>query len=218
MYLRQKFSSTIRLASFQGHLKNTAWYTLLVHVCYSHKNLGIRARLATVNWIIFQGILGEAGLRVLLRMPRQASSSYTELKSSCARHDVRIRISSSIHTFSLSLQFHWYCPSPTLVTFLPFFLSFINLIPHHSSTVFVFLSLYLSVTTQLNLTLHSHSPHLPHSSHLCFSTYIPSLLPSLPPSFATIPRIHLSPSLTFPHNISVLCTLHFQTLSMVQST
>ena len=38
--------------------------------------------------------LGEAGLRVLLRLPTQASSSYTELKSSCARHDVRIRISS----------------------------------------------------------------------------------------------------------------------------
>ena len=39
-------------------------------------------------------LVGEAGLRVLLRLPTQASSSYTELKSSCARHDVRIRISS----------------------------------------------------------------------------------------------------------------------------
>ena len=38
--------------------------------------------------------LGEAGLRVVLRLPTQASSSYTELKSSCARHDVRTRISS----------------------------------------------------------------------------------------------------------------------------
>ena len=38
--------------------------------------------------------LGEAGLRVLLRLPTQASSSYTELKSSCARHDERIRNSS----------------------------------------------------------------------------------------------------------------------------
>ena len=35
--------------------------------------------------------LGEAGLRVLLLLPTQASSSYTELKSSCARHDVRIQ-------------------------------------------------------------------------------------------------------------------------------
>ena len=38
--------------------------------------------------------LGPTGLRVLLRLPTQASSSYTELKSSCARHDVRIHISS----------------------------------------------------------------------------------------------------------------------------
>ena len=48
------------------------------------------------GWPLGPTELGEAGLRVLLRLPTQASSSYTELKSSCARHDVRIRIS-SIH-------------------------------------------------------------------------------------------------------------------------
>ena len=46
------------------------------------------------GWPLGPTELGEAGLRVLLRLPTQASSSYTELKSSCARHDVRIRISS----------------------------------------------------------------------------------------------------------------------------
>ena len=46
------------------------------------------------GWPLGPTELGEAGLRVLLRMPTQVSSSYTELKSSCARHDVRIRISS----------------------------------------------------------------------------------------------------------------------------
>ena len=45
------------------------------------------------GWPLDPTELGEAGLRVLLRLPTQASSSYTELKSSCARHDVRIRIS-----------------------------------------------------------------------------------------------------------------------------
>ena len=45
------------------------------------------------GWPLGPTELGEAGLRVLLRLPTQASSSYTELKSSCARHDVRIRIS-----------------------------------------------------------------------------------------------------------------------------
>ena len=45
------------------------------------------------GWPLGPTELGEAGLRVLLRLPMQASSSYTELKSSCARHDVRIRIS-----------------------------------------------------------------------------------------------------------------------------
>ena len=44
------------------------------------------------GWPLGPTELGEAGLRVLLRLPTQASSSYTELKSSCARHDVRIRI------------------------------------------------------------------------------------------------------------------------------
>ena len=48
------------------------------------------------GWPLGPTELGEAGLRVLLRLPTQASSSYTELKSSCARHDVRIRISSII--------------------------------------------------------------------------------------------------------------------------
>ena len=47
------------------------------------------------GWPLGPTELEEAGLRVLLRLPTQASSSYTELKSSCARHDVRIRISSS---------------------------------------------------------------------------------------------------------------------------
>ena len=42
------------------------------------------------GWPLGPTELGEAGLRVLLRLPTQASSSYTELKSSCARHDVRI--------------------------------------------------------------------------------------------------------------------------------
>ena len=46
------------------------------------------------GWSLGPTELGEAGLRVLLRLPTEASSSYTELKSSCARHDVRIRISS----------------------------------------------------------------------------------------------------------------------------
>ena len=46
------------------------------------------------GWPVGPTELGEAGLRVLLRLPTQASSSYTELKSSCTRHDVRIRISS----------------------------------------------------------------------------------------------------------------------------
>ena len=46
------------------------------------------------GWPLGPTELGEAGLRVLLRLPTQASSSYTELKSSCARHDVRIHISS----------------------------------------------------------------------------------------------------------------------------
>ena len=48
------------------------------------------------GWPLGPTELGEAGLRVLLRLPTQASSSYTELKSSCARHDVRIRISSNV--------------------------------------------------------------------------------------------------------------------------
>ena len=48
------------------------------------------------SWPLGPTEFGEAGLRVLLCLPTQASSSYTELKSSCARHDVRIRIS-SIH-------------------------------------------------------------------------------------------------------------------------
>ena len=43
------------------------------------------------GWPLGPTELGEAGLRVLLRLPTQASSSYT-VKSSCARHDVRIRI------------------------------------------------------------------------------------------------------------------------------
>ena len=47
------------------------------------------------GWPLGPTELGEAGLRVLLRLPTQASSSYTELKSSCARHDVQIRISSN---------------------------------------------------------------------------------------------------------------------------
>ena len=47
------------------------------------------------GWPLGPTELGEAGFRVLLRLPTQASSSYTELKSSCARHDVRIRISSN---------------------------------------------------------------------------------------------------------------------------
>ena len=46
------------------------------------------------GWPLGPTELGEAGLRVLLRLPTQASSSYTGLKSSCARHDVQIRISS----------------------------------------------------------------------------------------------------------------------------
>ena len=46
------------------------------------------------GWPLGPTELGETGLRVLLRLPTQASSSYTELKSSCARHDVRICISS----------------------------------------------------------------------------------------------------------------------------
>ena len=46
------------------------------------------------GWPLGPTQLGEAGLRVLLRLPTQASSSYTELKSSCTRHDVRILISS----------------------------------------------------------------------------------------------------------------------------
>ena len=49
------------------------------------------------GWPLGPTELGEAGLRVLLRLPTQASSSYTELKSSCARHDVRIRISSILY-------------------------------------------------------------------------------------------------------------------------
>ena len=49
------------------------------------------------GWPLGPTELGEAGLRVLLRLPTQASSSYTELKSSCARHDVRIRISSNYY-------------------------------------------------------------------------------------------------------------------------
>ena len=57
------------------------------------------------GWPLGPTELGEAGLRVLLRLPTQASSSYTELKSSCARHDVRIRISSNnIHYFSSTCQ------------------------------------------------------------------------------------------------------------------
>ena len=48
------------------------------------------------GWPLGPTELGEAGLRVLLRLPTQASSIYAELKSSCARHDVRIRISSII--------------------------------------------------------------------------------------------------------------------------
>ena len=55
------------------------------------------------GWPLGPTELGEAGLRVLLRLPTQASSSYTELKSSCARHDVRIRISSIL------------CKAPTYV-------------------------------------------------------------------------------------------------------
>ena len=43
------------------------------------------------GWPLGPTELGEAGLRVLLRLPTQASSSYTEIKSFCARHDVRIR-------------------------------------------------------------------------------------------------------------------------------
>ena len=56
------------------------------------------------GWPLGPMELGEAGLRVLLRLPTQASSSYTELKSSCARHDVRIRISSlflSVYAYTM---------------------------------------------------------------------------------------------------------------------
>ena len=49
------------------------------------------------GWPMGPTELAEAGLRILLRLPTQASSSYTELKSSCARHDVRIRISSLLY-------------------------------------------------------------------------------------------------------------------------
>ena len=49
------------------------------------------------GWPLGPMELGEAGLKVLLRLPTQASLSYTELKSSCARHDVRIRISSILY-------------------------------------------------------------------------------------------------------------------------
>ena len=51
------------------------------------------------GWPLGPMELGEAGLRVLLRQPTQASSSYTELKLSCARHDVRIRISSYVAVY-----------------------------------------------------------------------------------------------------------------------
>ena len=57
------------------------------------------------GWPLGPTELGEAELRVLLRLPTQASSSYTELKSSCARHDVRIRISSIIHELPTALYF-----------------------------------------------------------------------------------------------------------------
>ena len=44
------------------------------------------------GWPLGPTELEEVGLRVLLRLPTQASSGYTELKSSCARYYVRIRI------------------------------------------------------------------------------------------------------------------------------
>ena len=53
------------------------------------------------GWPLGPTELGEVGLRVLLHLPKQASLSYTELKSSCARHDVRICISS----LSIDLKF-----------------------------------------------------------------------------------------------------------------
>ena len=56
------------------------------------------------GWPLGPTELGEAGLRVLLRLPTQASSSYTELKSSCARHDVRIRISSNCRVQEISAR------------------------------------------------------------------------------------------------------------------
>ena len=59
------------------------------------------------GWPLGPTELGEAGLRVLLRLPTQASSSYTELKSSCARHDVRIRISSYTVPRVLRLSLHF---------------------------------------------------------------------------------------------------------------
>ena len=62
------------------------------------------------GWPLGPTELGEAGLRVLLRLPTQASSSYTELKSSCARHDVRIHIS-SVNTFTV-------CNKPVLCKWL----------------------------------------------------------------------------------------------------
>ena len=56
------------------------------------------------GWPLGPTELGEAGLRVLLRLPTQASSSYTELKSSCARHDVRIRQYSSNYCLCIIIQ------------------------------------------------------------------------------------------------------------------
>ena len=57
------------------------------------------------GWPLGPTELGEAGLRVLLCLPTQASSSYTEHKSSCARHDVRIRIS-SMYVSSMQIRVH----------------------------------------------------------------------------------------------------------------